>query len=596
MTGDGRWGSDLLAEVLRDLDVAYVANVPGSSYRGLHDSIVNHLGNQRPELILTLHEETAVAIAHGYAKTTDRMMAAALHANIGLLRASMAVYNAWCDRAPVLLLGGTGPLDASQRRAVEWLHTSTDQAGAVRAFTKWDDQPASPAAAEESLLRAAQLAQTAPRGPVYVNVDLAVQEQALDPAYQPRHVARFTVPARAHPAPDATASAACLLADAARPVMLVGRCSRRVDDWDARVALAERLGAAVFTDLRQAAAFPTEHALHPVPPFDRWMPLLAQEQLRAADVILALDWPELAHTLVDAFGEAPVSARVIQASCDVHNHRGDTQDHGALAPSDVTLLCDADAAVAALLAALPETTVRETGPKAPLPRGFEPVAPTPSTDGVLSIAEVGRVVADAFTELDVCFTRFPFTWDTAAVQFRHPLDSIGYDGGSGLGSGPGITVGAGLALRGSDRLPVAITGDGDFLMGNTAIWTAAHYGIPCVFVVCNNRSFYTDERHQAYVANTRGRPVENQWIGSRLEGPDIDIAAIARAQGALGIGPVGDADSLRAALDDGVAAARAGGPAVIDVLVGKPAGAWPADPYEPPKKWQRLRRIKRRLR
>jgi thiamine pyrophosphate-dependent acetolactate synthase large subunit-like protein len=276
----------------------------------------------------------------------------------------------------------------------------------------------------------------------------------------------------------------------------------------------------------------------------------------------------------------------------VHNHRGASQDHGALAPSDLTLLCDADAAVAALLVALPELT-----PKAPPPPAAATSAPRSAEPGVLSIGEVGRVVADALADVDVCFTRFPFTWDTAAVQFHHPLDSIGYDGGSGIGSGPGITVGAGLALLGSDRLPVAITGDGDFLMGNTAIWTAAHHGIPCVFVVCNNRSFYTDERHQAYVANARGRPLERQWIGSRLEGPDIDIAGMARAQGAAAVGPVGDAAALRTALDEAVAAARAGGPAVVDVLVAKPPGAWPADrELVPPQKWQRLRSIKRRLR
>jgi thiamine pyrophosphate-dependent acetolactate synthase large subunit-like protein len=203
---------------------------------------------------------------------------------------------------------------------------------------------------------------------------------------------------------------------------------------------------------------------------------------------------------------------------------------------------------------------------------------------------VGRVVASALADVDTCFTRLPFTWDTAAVHFRHPLDSIGYDGGSGIGSGPGITVGAGLALRDTGRLPVAVVGDGDFLMGNTAIWTAAHYGIPCLFVVCNNRSFYTDERQQAHVAMTRGRPVDNQWIGARLEHPDIDIAGMARAQGAVGIGPVADAGALRAALDEGLVAARAGRPCVIDVLVSRPDGPLGGTPVvEAPNRWQRLR-------
>jgi thiamine pyrophosphate-dependent acetolactate synthase large subunit-like protein len=583
-----------LAEVLRDLDVEYVANVPGSSYRGLHDSIVNHLGNRRPELVLALHEETAVAIAHGYAKASERMMAAVLHANIGLLRAPMAVYNAWCDRAPVLLIGATGPWDAARRRATEWLHTSTDQGGLLRPFTKWDDQPGSPAAAEESLVRAAQLAQLAPRGPVYVNLDAGLQEEELGPGHTRRDVRRYAHPDRARPSAQALSSVIELLVGAQRPVILMGRCSRRVDDWAARVELAERLAAPVLTDVRLAAAFPTDHRLHPVPPIRGWVPDAAVQLLREADVILALDWPELAHTLTAAFGDGVVVPRVIHVSCDAHNHRGWSLDHRALAPSDVVLLCESDAGVEALLAVLPEraavasSAVELTNPPSP-------VRPPANGAAEISMGEVGRTLTDALADLDVCFTRFPFAWDTSTVHFRHPLDSIGYDGGSGVGSGPGITVGAGLALRSSGRLPVAVLGDGDFIMGNTAIWTAAHYDIPCLFVVCNNRSFYTDERHQANIARFRGRPTDNKWIGSRIEDPDIDLAAMARALGAVALGPIGDATALRAALDEGVAAARSGGPCVIDVHVQRASGEWPVPQRQPRvRRWRRLSRKLRR--
>ena len=168
--------------MLRELDVPYVALVPGSSYRGLHDSIVNLLGNKAPQMVLCVHEETAVAIAHGYAKVTDKIMASGLHANIGLMRATMAIYKAWCDRAPVLVMGATGPVDATKRRPwIDWIHTSSDQGGIIRNFTKWDNQLGSPAAAVESLARAAQIAQTAPKGPVYVNLDVAMQEEKLGP-------------------------------------------------------------------------------------------------------------------------------------------------------------------------------------------------------------------------------------------------------------------------------------------------------------------------------------------------------------------------------------------------------------------------------
>jgi len=163
-----RWVSDLLAEVLRGIGIRYVAEVPGSSFRGLHDSIVNHLGNREPQMIVALHEESAVAIAHGYAKVTGRMMGVALHANVGLLRATMAIYNAWCDRAPVLLLGGTGPRNEMRRGLSDWIHSSADHGGIIRNFTKWDDEPISSASAVEALLRAEQVAHTAPRGPVFV--------------------------------------------------------------------------------------------------------------------------------------------------------------------------------------------------------------------------------------------------------------------------------------------------------------------------------------------------------------------------------------------------------------------------------------------
>src|SRR6267143_881244 len=175
------WGSDAVAAMLRALDIPYIALNPGASFRGLHDSIVNYLGNERPQMLLCLHEESAVAIAHGYAKASGRMMGVALHSNVGLMHASMAIFNAWCDRVPMLVLGATGPWDAAKRRPwIDWIHTASDQAALVRGYTKWDNQPGSVAAAQEALLRAAQLASTAPRGPTYINLDAALQESKLD--------------------------------------------------------------------------------------------------------------------------------------------------------------------------------------------------------------------------------------------------------------------------------------------------------------------------------------------------------------------------------------------------------------------------------
>src|SRR5262245_3548510 len=132
-------------------------------------------------MLLCLHEEHAVAIAHGYAKVTGKPMAAAVHSNVGLMHATMAIFNAWCDRMPVIVFGATGPVDAAKRRPwIDWLHTTQDQAAMIRNFIKWDAQPASVAAAQEALLRANLIARTAPRGPVYINLDVGLQEQEVE--------------------------------------------------------------------------------------------------------------------------------------------------------------------------------------------------------------------------------------------------------------------------------------------------------------------------------------------------------------------------------------------------------------------------------
>jgi thiamine pyrophosphate-dependent acetolactate synthase large subunit-like protein len=556
----GFWGSDVIAEVLRSLDVPYIALNPGASYRWLHDSLVNHLGNRNPQMLLCLHDETAVSIAQGYAKASDRMMAAALHANVGLMHACMPIFDAWCDRTPVLILGATGPMDAAKRRPwIDWIHTCADQAGLVRNFTKWDNQPASVAAATEALLRGAQIARTAPRGPVYIVLDSAVQDDKLEQLPGLPDVARYAPARSAAPAAEAIQQAAALLANAKRPVMLVGRCSRKLDDWNARVQLAEKLDIPVLSQIKLGAGFPTEHRLHLAPPSNR-LAGPARDLIAKADVVLSLDWLDLAGTFKQALGNKPIEAKIIHVSCDVHAHRGWNYDYQGLAPADVQLLCEADAAVGPLLAA-----VRERKGNVP-PKLSVPGLSESSSDG-LNLAVLAQAFNAAVRGKDFCLTRLPLGWNGAYAHFRHPLDYIGYDGGAGVGSGPGITVGAALALKGSGRLPIGLHGDGDFLMGNTAVWTATHYKIPCLMVVCNNRSFFNDERHQEHIAQQRGRPPENRWIGQNIGNPDIDIAAMARSMGAVGIGPVTTVQDMGPAFMLGVEAIEKGEVCVIDARV-----------------------------
>jgi thiamine pyrophosphate-dependent acetolactate synthase large subunit-like protein len=557
------FGSDVVAETLRALDIAYIALNPGSSYRGLHDSLVNYLGNRAPQLLLCLHEEHALAIAHGYAKVTGRMMAAALHANVGLFHATMAIFNAWCDRMPVLILGATGPVDAAKRRPwIDWIHTARDQGAVIRPYTKWDDQPASPVAAREALLRAAWIAQTPPMGPVYVNLDAELQESPLADALPPLDPNRF-VPKVAASAPDHMIAQAVTILNAAKaPIILIGRVSRTREAWNARVALAEALNARVITDLRVGAAFPTDHPLHAGAPGLIALAPEAIDALQRADAILSLDWIDLAGALGAAFPGRPPSAAVIQVSQDYQLHNGWSMDYQALPPVDLFLPSDPEILVPELVSALGAGVV---GPKPETTPG--PHSKTNVGSGLITVDDLGATLRRVVGERRTCLTHIPLSWNSAVWPFREPLDYIGFSGGAGLGAGPGLSVGAALALKGSGRLAIAVCGDGDFLMGVTALWTAVHYQIPLLLVVANNQSFFNDEIHQERMARMRDRPVDNKWIGQRINEPPVDLSAMARAQGAVGFGPVKDRSRLDPAFEQAINAVESGAVAVVDVHV-----------------------------
>src|SRR6202161_4411128 len=215
------FGSDVIADALRSLDIPYIALTPGASYRGLHDSIVNYLGNSKPQMLLCLHEEAAVAIAHGYAKVTGKAMAAAVHSNVGLLHASMAMFNAWCDRMPMLVLGATGPVDAVKRRPwIDWIHTARDQGALVREYTKWDDQPASPGAAREAILRGTWIANTAAQGPVYINLAAELQQRKAPNDRPATDGARYMPPVATAAPAELVRQPAAMLKDAKQVLIL----------------------------------------------------------------------------------------------------------------------------------------------------------------------------------------------------------------------------------------------------------------------------------------------------------------------------------------------------------------------------------------
>jgi thiamine pyrophosphate-dependent acetolactate synthase large subunit-like protein len=566
-----RYGSDAIAALLRDLQFPYIALTPGASFRGLHDSLVNYLGNRDPRLLLCVHEEHAVALAHGYTRVTGKPLAVALHSNVGLMHATMAIFNAWCDRIPMLLLGGIGPMDAAKRRPwVDWIHTARDLGALVRGYVKWDDQPSSVPAALEALVRAHRIATTGPRGPVFVCLDAALQEELApaDVAMPPPRA--FPAPLAGDPPDDAVARIAQALLDAHAPLLMIGRVSNDPDDFGRRVALAERVGARVLTDIKTGASFPTTHALHPAPP-GLYVTGLAIELIREADVIVSLDWIDLAGSLRQACGGRFPDARVFDCSLDQYVHNGWSMDYQALPASEATLLCPPDRLVARLLDALAGPEATEGSARAARPRMSAMPQPTredaPRHADCLSVEDFAATVSAGLAPHRPSYIRLPLGWPGEHCRFEHPLDYVGFDGGGGIGSGPGMAVGAALALRGSGRLPCAVLGDGDYLMGLTALWTAVHEKLPLLVIVANNQSFFNDELHQERMARVRGRPVENAPIGLRMSEPGMDLALLAQGQGAIGYGPITSVETLVQTLTQAVSDVQRGATCVIDVRV-----------------------------
>jgi thiamine pyrophosphate-dependent acetolactate synthase large subunit-like protein len=555
------FGSDVMAETLHALDIPYIALNPGASYRGLHDSIVNYLGNENPKMLLCLHEEHAVAIAQGWAKITGKAMAVALHSNVGLMHGTMAIFNAWCDRVPMVILGATGNVDAMKRRPwIEWIHTSRDQGALVRNYVKWDDQPGSVGAARESILRAAWQANTAPMGPTYVVLDVELQENSVSEPLPPITPQRYMPPVVQKADAALCRSAVEMLLGAKRPLILAGRMSRSLDTWNQLIAVAEKTGAQVATDTKIAASFPTDHPLH-VGAFGSGPAKEVLQAITDADVIVSLDWVDLAGTIKTAIGDKEVAAKVVQVSLDHVLHNGWSMDYMGLPTVDLFIPSETDSAIVEMARAL------EGKPKKPVSgKGREALSPD-LVKGPISVAQMFYGLRQVTDGRDVSLLQVPLSYNPQSWHFRHPLDYIGTDGGGGIGSGPGLSIGAALALMNSGRLPIAVFGDGNFMMGCSAIWTAVHYNIPVMIVVANNQSFYNDELHQERVARMRNRPVENKWIGQRMDNPELDLATVARGQGAVGFGPVKDASEIVGVFKEALKELEAGKCVVVDVRV-----------------------------
>ncbi len=566
------WASDVAAEMLRRMGIKYLAMNPGASYRGFHDSIVNYLGNKDPQMILCLHEDHAVHIAQGYAKATDEPMGCILHSNVGLMHGMMGIFNAWCNRVPMVVMGATGPVDAPMRRPwIDWIHTMKDQGALIRNFVKYDDEPRSAQALAETMVRVNKTIRTAPGGPAYVCLDAGLQESTIDSEMKLPDVSRFLPPAPI-PAPQESIDAAAeLLVGAKNPVIMMGRLTRNTDSWDQRIKLAELLGAGVVTDIKTAASFPTDHALHLVPPGNRPR-AEAEAEMKNADVILDLNWVDLAGTFKLVFGRGEVTAKVIHVSVDSLVHNGWSADHMGMPLGDVTMLAECEPVVDQLLAACGKRLAGESK------WDGQNKGRASTIDGKLSDFDAGDEISvealtlgmhEARKGRNITLTNVTIGWAADGYHFTHPLDYLGNDGGGGLASGPGTAIGSGLALKDTDRTVVAVLGDGDTMQGSSALWTAAHYSIPVLILISNNRSNFNDEIHQETVAKMRDRSPENRWIGQRIDDPEVDIGAYAAALGVESAGPIATVGDLLPAIEAGLKVVESGKPYVLNVHVQK---------------------------
>jgi len=573
-----RANSDVMVDVIKSLGIEYVAANPGSSFRGLHESLINYGGNKAPELLTCLHEETSVAMAAGYARVTGKPMAVMLHATVGLQHGSMSIYHAFADQVPVLMFMGAS-LDAATRRPyIEWMHSVQDGAALVRDFTKWDDQPISIQHFAESTVRAVKLATTAPMGPTLISVDADLQEV-------PFRAAGFSIPPLSPSAPSigdvaAVRQIAKALTEASAPVILAHRYARTPAAMARLIELAELLQIPVV-DSGDRFNFPTDHPLN----HSRRMRAL----IARADVVLALEpvdlWGALNklqdqnHRRASRVAKSDVQVFTI----GVHDNATKANYQNFQRYVGVTLAVDGDAE--ATLPSLIEEARRLATPAsraAAAERGAslkETFTAQRERDreearygwdaSPVSTARLSSEIWQAIKGEDwvlASHTYFLSGWPQRLWDINRPHQYVGGIGAGGLGSNIGTATGAALAHRGSGRIVVNIQGDGDLLYAPGALWTAVHHRIPLLTVVHNNRAYHQEVMHIQRIANRRQRGIDRAHIGTVIDDPAIDFAKLAQAMGMWSAGPIDSPGALPAALRRAVAVVKQGMPALVEVV------------------------------
>jgi acetolactate synthase I/II/III large subunit len=576
-----RPGGDFMVDVIKSLDFEFVASNPGSSFRGIHESIVNYGNNTAPEFITCLHEESSVAMAHGYFKAEGKPMAVLCHGTVGIQHAAMAIYNAYCDRVPVYIMAGNH-LDATLRRpGVEWAHSVQDAAAMVRDFIKWDDLPISLPHFAESAVRAYKIAMTPPMMPVVLVLDGGLQEDPIEHEISSRlRVPKLTRASAPQGDSGAVAEAAKLLVAAQNPVIVADRAARTPAGVARLVELAEALQAPVV-DQGGRMNFPTRHPLN--------QSGSARQLVANADVIVGLELTDFWGT-VNASRDSLVrtSRSIVRPGTKLISittldlaTKGNYQDFQRYPEVDIAMAADAEATLPALteacrrlITADRRTALAERGKRlaeahaVALERARAEAAygwdATPISTARMTM-ELWAAIKNEDWAL-VAESGIMSDWTSRLWSFDKHYQSLGGSGGAGVGYGAPAAVGAALANKKRGRLSVTIQGDGDFLYAPGVWWTAAHHRIPLLAVMHNNRAYHQELMHLQRMANRHQRGITRAHIGTTIDDPNVDFAKIAQGMGVHAQGPITNPNDLGPALRRAIDVVKRGEPSLIDVV------------------------------
>ncbi len=572
-------GGDFMVDVFKTMDFEFITMMPASTFRGLHEALLNHGMNTQPEMISCVHEEIAVAMAHGYAKIAGKPLAVMIQSTVGLQHASMALYNAYCDQVPVYMIVGN-LTDATKRvLSFEWAHAAIDPAVIVRDFIKWDDQPASLQHFAESAARAYEIALTPPMAPVLLSLDGELQENPIADraALQIPKLSRI-VPPQGDSA--AVAETAQLLVKAQNPVIVADRLARTPQGMALLIELAETLQCAVV-DTGARANFPNRH---PLCQTGRSGAVIAQ-----ADLILGLELNDFYGTLHAASDrivrrDRPVArpgVHTINISARDLSPRANYQDFMRQQSLDLVIAADGEQTLPGLIEQVKPLVDAERkasfaarGKR--LASAHDAMIEQWKSDATIgwdaSPITLARLCAELYDQIkdddwSMVGNGIRVTWPRRLWNFDKHYRWIGSSGGAGVGYNAPASLGAALANKKHGRLSVTIQGDGDLMFCPGTLWTAAHHQIPLLYVMHNNRAWHQELMYLQAMSNRHGRGMHNTHIGTTITDPNIDFAMMAKSMGVYAEGPITNPKDLGPALKRALAIVRKGQPALVDAIV-----------------------------